>query len=400
MLVVMGGMGHFQRLRSMMDALVERDVNVSVLTDREFEGAVQAAGAGFVDLYGRHTLDAADAESRPIPCRYVSFAGRFGREVAQDVASLGPSLIISDSFALIGRIIAEVLGIPHINVCAGHDVDPTRFISQIESERVSISDDCHQAVEILREDFGLEDASPFSYGTSVSTLLNIYCEPESFVSAETRQALEPIAFFGSLPPLAEIEARRRPGRRRWFGANGGRRKVYVSFGTIAWWYYANDALAALRVISETFAARHDVDGLISLGNADVDAGAVRALTNSRVSVERYVDQWQVLNEADVFVTHHGLNSTHESIFSQVPMISYPFFGDQPSMAATCQDLGVAVPLGGPPRHVLDRRLVGDALDTCLVQSPRLATALTACRDHELDVMARRPEVVDRILQYA
>ncbi len=46
----------------------------------------------------------------------------------------------------------------------------------------------------------------------------------------------------------------------------------------------------------------------------------------------------------MFVTHHGLKSTHEAIWQRVPMISYPFFGDQPALAALCQRLGLAVPL--------------------------------------------------------
>ena len=47
---------------------------------------------------------------------------------------------------------------------------------------------------------------------------------------------------------------------------------------------------------------------------------------------------RVLAAADVFVTHHGLNSTHESIAERVPMLSYPFQWDQPGMAERCQAL--------------------------------------------------------------
>ena len=46
----------------------------------------------------------------------------------------------------------------------------------------------------------------------------------------------------------------------------------------------------------------------------------------------------------VFVTHHGLNSTHEAIYHRTPMLSYPFFGDQPYLANRCRDLGLSVPL--------------------------------------------------------
>jgi UDP:flavonoid glycosyltransferase YjiC (YdhE family) len=399
-LVVMGSKGHFQRLRPLMAAFVERGIKTWVLTDREFEGEVRGHGAQFCDLYAGHTMDAADDESRPIPCRYVTFAACFAEEVAREVAAMGPSLIISDSFALIGRVVAGILGLPHISVCAGHDVDPTSFVSRIEPERISVSPRCHRAVDVLRDRFGLEDASPFSYGTSVSPLLNIYCEPAAFVSAETRRALGPIAFFGSLPPVAEIDDRRRPGARSWFGPDNGRLKVYASFGTVAWWYYTNEALASLGVIAETIAGRADVSALISLGNASLDSGQMASLTKSNVAVERYVNQWQALDEADMFLTHHGLNSTHEAIFSGVPMISHPFFGDQPSMATTCQDFGVAVPLGTGVHGGLDHAMVNKALDTCVAEREQLDAALQRARELELEVVRSRPEVVERILAHA
>jgi len=63
-----------------------------------------------------------------------------------------------------------------------------------------------------------------------------------------------------------------------------------------------------------------------------------------VRVVEYADQWEALRESDVFITHHGLNSTHEAVFNRVPMISYPFFGDQPALAAKCRRFGSAVPL--------------------------------------------------------
>ena len=58
----------------------------------------------------------------------------------------------------------------------------------------------------------------------------------------------------------------------------------------------------------------------------------------------YTDQWAVLGETDIFLTHHGLNSTHEAIFRRVPMLSYPIFSDQPALAQRCQEFGIAVPL--------------------------------------------------------
>ncbi len=219
----------------------------------------------------------------------------------------------------------------------GHNVDPERFVAQLEVDpRVHVAPGLEAAVEILRDRYGLVDASPFSYVRGLSEVLNIYCEPEDYLTAEERQVFEPVAFFGSLPSMDEIARREQQTSRSWFDHDAVV-KLYISFGTIVWWSTpadprfatAADALAAVRVISSTLADRTDVSALISLGGKDLDAEVVDELRQPNLSIESYVDQWQVLRQADVFVTHHGLNSTHESIVNRVAMLSYPFIWDQP-----------------------------------------------------------------------
>jgi len=351
-------------------------------------------------LYAGRPIEAADGESRPVPCRWVSFAARFADEIAREAALRRPTLVMSDSFAFVGRVVAGMLGLAHVDLRSGHDVDPARFVESIEAERVRISPRCHEAVAVLRDRYGWEDASPFSYGTHKSDVLNICSEPEAFVSATTRRALEPIAYFGSLPSLTEIERLQRPATPAWFGPTRNELQVFVSFGTVAWWYYQAQALTSLGAIAEAIEARPGARAVISLGNAPVTAAQAGMLVGPSVTVEPYVDQWQLLGEADIFVTHHGLNSTHEAIFNLIPMISHPFFGDQPAMAATCQRLDIAVPLVEAAGHAVEPRGVDAAIETWVAARPRMDAALAHARDLELDVMARRQEVVDRIIGLA
>ena len=397
-MTVIGSAGHMQRCLPLMTALVERGVETIVFTDRAVEQEVVATGARFADLYAGRPLDAADDSSRPRPCRQVTFAGTFADAVAAEVARLGPSLMISDAFAVVGRVVAGILGVPHVNICSGHDVDPTRFVEvQLEGQLVDISPRCHRAVDTLRDRYGIDDASPFSYGTAMSPLLNISGEPELFMSDETRRALGPVAFFGSLAAPEAIAARQRPRVPRWFGPDRAERQLYVSFGTVIWRYFAAEALASMASIARVVEGRPGTSALFSLGRADVPAAAVAALRGPNVMVEPFVDQWQVLGEADVFITHHGLNSTHESIYSLVPMISHPFLGDQLAMAGFCQEEAIAVPLTARARDVIDRRQVEVALDRCCNDAPALEGALRRVRQADVDVVARRPEVIERIL---
>ena len=109
-----------------------------------------------------------------------------------------------------------------------------------------------------------------------------------------------------------------------------------------------------------------------------------------------MDQRKVLAEADVYVTHHGLNSTHEAIFHRVPMISYPFFWDQPALAAKCQRYGLAVPLADSPRGPVTEENVRAAFAAFFKTRDSLRASLVQARDWELQVLEDRPAVVRQI----
>jgi UDP:flavonoid glycosyltransferase YjiC (YdhE family) len=98
----------------------------------------------------------------------------------------------------------------------------------------------------------------------------------------------------------------------------------------------------------------------------------------------------------VFITHHGLNSTHEAILHRVPMLSYPFFWDQPALAEKCRQLGMAIPLAQSPREQVTAELIRGALHRVEETRDLLHASLDCGRDWELDVIANRPWVLQRI----
>ena len=100
-----------------------------------------------------------------------------------------------------------------------------------------------------------------------------------------------------------------------------------------WRYFAPAAHAALRAIADAVERRTGLEAVLSLGGTELDEAAVAELERPGVRVERWVDQAAVLRESDAFITHCGLNSVHEACLHGVPMISRPFFSDQPGMAA-------------------------------------------------------------------
>jgi UDP:flavonoid glycosyltransferase YjiC (YdhE family) len=390
--------GHFRLLRPLISDLVQRGIDAHVFTDRRREREVELAGGKFVDLFAAHPLEDVDDESTPVPCRQVSFAGRYAEQIAADVEQLGASLVVYDTFAVIGRVVGRLLGVPYVNVSPGHNLDPSRILPRLESDpRVSISPACRRAVEVLRNRYGIEDASPFSYVSGLSPFLNLCCEPPAYLTEREQRVFQPLAFYGSLPAIEEMETLGRNRGASQFGCESSKLRVFVSFGTVVWRYWAAEALAALKVISESLAKMPNAHALISLGGAEIGAESVRALTKPNVRVESYVDQLKVLEEADVFVTHHGPGSTHEAIFNGVPMISYPFnIWDQPALAEKCRRLGLAIPLTDSLRGPVREEDVRAAFAELSRTRESMQSDLAQARDWELQVIADRDDVLRRI----
>ena len=390
--------GHFRRLRPLIHGLAARGIAVHVFTHRRFAPDVERARGQFHDMFEKYPLDEADATSLPAPCRFVTYAAHFGEAISRDVSALNPSLIIHGAFTVIGRVVATRLGIPRVNVCTGHNVAPERYLAMMRRDTsVRLAPECLRAVEMLRDSYGMVDASPFCYLSSMSPLLNVYCEPPEFLDEEERRPFAPIAFFGSIASAEDLgwsRERRAVRRREDIGRSC---TVYIAFGTVIWRTWQDETLRLLDTMATELCRSGNVRTVIGLGGASVDPAAMAALSRPGVVVESFVDQWQMLQRADVFITHQGLNSTHEAIFHETPMISHPFFWDQPALAAKCQRFGVALPLVSRPRGRVEAGDVRIAMDAIVNRHDAMHDALARAREWELAVIEQRPAVLKQIV---
>jgi UDP:flavonoid glycosyltransferase YjiC (YdhE family) len=386
--------GHFSRLRPLISGLARAGVATYVFTDHIFREHVEQAGGRFVDLFAGRPIEEADATSVPMPCRYVSFAGHYADGVVREVAALRPAIVVHDTFALIATVVANQLALPRVNVCAGHNYLPAPNTQALRLPRVSISDACWRAVRVLRERHGLSDVTPFSYVSALSPDLNVYCEPPGFLRPEEREPFEPIAFFGSLS--VEDTGSETASASLYAADAAGKLRLYASFGTVVWRYYGAEALKVLGVVSEAFSTMDDAVALVSLGGGG-PTEHIERLARRNVRVESYVDQWNALRAASVYLTHQGLNSTHEAIFQGTPMISYPFFADQPSLAKRCQELGLAVPLVDVLRGPVTPGDVHSALARVVAEREAIQARLAEARAWELETIRGRALVIERIV---
>jgi len=389
--------GHFRRLLPMISGLAAAGIAVHVFSHHRFRAQVERAGARFVDLFSAYPLEAADPSSLPRSCRYVTYAAHYAGAVCEDIRRLRPAVIVYGTFAVIGHVVAIRLGIPYVNVCAGHNVNPAEFLRILPGEvRVDLHPNCRKAVARLRDQYGIRDASPFSYIATLSPFLNVYCEPPAFLTPAEREVFEPIAFFGSIVDEESATAGSPSTPARGGLGSGSGLRVYVSFGTIIWRHYAAQALRVLQAVVQALSEMERVSAVITLGGHDLPAAVLADLRKPNVRVESSVDQWEVLQQTDVFLTHNGLNSTHEAIVHRVPMISYPFFWDQPGLARRCQEYGLAVPLVSAIRGPVHPEHVTAALLEVANRRSSMLASLRIAAEWEREVMVGREAVLQRI----
>ena len=61
-------------------------------------------------------------------------------------------------------------------------------------------------------------------------------------------------------------------------------------------------------------------------------------------VKNTVNQIEILQNTDVFITHCGMNSVNESLYYGVPMVLFPQQSEQGAVAQRVSDLGAGIKL--------------------------------------------------------
>lgn len=64
------------------------------------------------------------------------------------------------------------------------------------------------------------------------------------------------------------------------------------------------------------------------------------------TVKNKVAQIAILQKADAFITHCGMNSVNESLFYRVPMVLFPLHSEQGVVAHRVEELGAGIKLKG------------------------------------------------------
>lgn len=158
--------------------------------------------------------------------------------------------------------------------------------------------------------------------------------------------------------------------------------IYVSLGTIF-----SRGLPFYRLCIDVL-KDFPLPAVLSIGDriTKEELGALPA----HIRVEAFSNQAALLNDAALFITHGGMASAHEAVYTATPMIVIPGIPEQVVNAETIESLGIGLQL--PPEKItpeLLRSSIQSILDnhaqyvtnlTRLAQNfPSTPAARTACR---------------------
>jgi len=388
---------HFSGTLELVHQLAKTPAKVRIWSELSFAPVAQQFGFEFADLYWDRPLESADNISLLRAIRYVSFAATYADHLVEEVRSWAPQIVLVEGFALIGRLVAERLNLPWVLVNASHLINGEDQRRIVRSEYPSlISPQCLAAVKRLREDYGLANASPYSFISDPSPWLNVHLEPAEWVTPDQRRKATDIVFFGSLNATSLQQ-------KKSYGRRPGKTAVYASFGTVMARYWPEETFNALHSLAVAVSHFSGVRLTIGLGGLAMDPAKIARLEKLGAKIINFADQLDELANHDIFVTHHGLSSTHEAIAQKIPMLSWPFVNDQPDLAAMSQHFGLAIAIS-PDRsciHVApDADMFAQALTNALGQYDDMRKNLETARNWELRTIEQRPLGARKVLQLA
>ena len=330
--------GHTNPTLGVVRELVSRGHQVWYYSYNMLREKIESAGATFV------SCDDYDMEQRLSP----KDSARIGKDLAfstkilvdttlsldemvcADMKRLAPDCIVADSMAIWGKAVAKKLGIPF--VCS-----TTTFAFNQHSAKIMKQ----SAGDLFRMIMAMPKITKQirrlqSKGYPVKSILDIiqnddnthtivYTSPEFQPCSETFS--DKYAFVGPSirPAVDRIEKKEQ-------------KMVYISMGTVN-----NDMVPLYRQFLSAF---EDTNYQVIMSVGSLTSVSELGTLPDNISVFPSVDQIAVLQKADVFISHCGMNSVSESLYFGVPLLMLPQTSEQAGVAERVSQLGAGIKLTG------------------------------------------------------
>ncbi|TVX93545.1 macrolide family glycosyltransferase [Paenibacillus agilis] len=337
--------GHVNPTLGLVKQLVENGEEVVYMCTEEFRNKITSTGAKFLPYkLNEQALAELGFSLTDVkhPLQFTEFMLRgFIEHSVPDILRLTKDesfdfLMFDSMFGWGGHILSEKLGIP--SICSlTHFVVPTLAVQEmppIDPGDYDVAALCERimnaaqqvAAELHVDVPSFEDIAGM-IGQHKIVFTSRYFQPYADLIDDSYVYTGPsIASREDAPhfPLEQLHS-------------NYEQVVYISMGTIL-----NKDIEFYKLCFEAF---KDIPAqfVLSCGK-DTDLSEISDSIPPQFIIEPYVPQLEVLQHADAFITHAGMNSTSEGLYYNVPLVMLPLSADQPYVAARVQELGAGIML--------------------------------------------------------
>lgn len=333
-----GSEGHINPTLGLVRELIHRGEDVVYFTGDEMRERVGATGAKVIACDSNALLEAFLSGGRHPWGRVVGLlriADVILPSLLEQTRGEHFDYIIHDSMFGCGRLIAQKLDLPAVNSCTSFMLDQTSFNRLQEMRLQQYPADVNEQAELefhnlvseMQRKYGVQVDSPYEIQWNPAALTIVYTSKEFQPNGEHFD--ESFKFVG--PSIVS-----RSNDKFDVPDVDLHHLIYISLGTVF-----NQSTDFYKLCFEAF-ANTEYTVILSVGSRTqiADLGTIPP----NFIVRNYVPQLEVLQQAAVFITHGGMNSTSEALFYGVPLIVLPQMADQPMIARRIAEAGAGIHL--------------------------------------------------------
>lgn len=331
--------GHINPSLPLVAELVKRGHKISYYATERYRERISRAGAKFFpyssvkdDYFEAKGLNGAIPQQAALALLTTTKA--ILPELIEITGKVRPDYILYDCMCPWGYFLAKIMKLPSVSSFSLLPLTP-RFLFNRQVAALMIPAlvkgfRSGTAANRLSNDLGKQyDVKPLDQ-------MNVLSAPGDLSISYSSSAFVP--FADSLADHFRLVGwtKQESATNEVFQHQSDRKLIYVSLGTVS-----NENLDFFKTcIAALGDSPYDV--LISTGNS-FEAGQFGTLPEN-IAVKSWVPQSQVIQQADLFVTHGGVNSVHDGLFCGVPLLVVPQQTEQTFNAIRVVELGAGLML--------------------------------------------------------
>jgi len=365
--------GHINPTLPLVQELTRRGETVVYYAMKEFQQRIEAAGAQFRDYEGVSGSTGFDfgTANDPRSFNLIKLARVLIEFTDKNLSPLivvtrldEPDYIIHDFSCIWGKYVAEILDLPAIATIPQFPINMKRRPDPYPGY---LSDTIKMLLTGLPSMIKFQKCAKKiskTYPVSKTNFFTVLANHEALNIVFTSRSFQPHAsdfddsFLFVGPSVVERE------ESLDFSLDFGTGPlVYISLGTI---FSAN-----ILFYQRCFEAFGDMDSrvIVSVGK-HTDPNSIGKPPRNFV-IRNYVHQLEILKQADVFITHGGMNSVSEGLWFEVPLVVVPQAADQFFVAQRMEALNAGIVLDS--RNLSPEKL-REAVDKVIVDPTISANA--------------------------